>query len=125
MDCSQTSKPILPGAGVPRSATQVSVRRSRQYDGPPLNSPERGLPDSHNGQRVAPKPKGKILRCKKPLLLSTFNVRTLRARSTNSNAEVLKTDELCYKLNQIGGEITGIQETKIKHEKDRRKMVNS
>ena len=83
------------------------------------------MPDSHNGQRVAPKPKGKILRCKKPLLLSTFNVRTLRARSTNSNAEVLKTDELCYKLNQIGGEITGIQETKIKHDKDRKKMVNS
>jgi len=38
---------------------------------------------------------------------------------------VLKTDELCYQLNQIGGEITGIQETKIKHEKERRKMVNS
>ena len=38
---------------------------------------------------------------------------------------MLKTDELCYKLNQFGGEITGIQETKIKHEKDRRKMVNS
>ena len=79
----------------------------------------------HRRRRVAPKPKRKILRCKKPLLLSTFNLRTLRARSTTSNAQVLKTDELCYKLNQFVGKITGIQETKIKHEKDRRKMVNS
>ena len=125
MDCSHTSNPILPGAGVPRSATQVSVRRPRQYDGPPINSPEGGEPDSHSERGVAPKPKRKILRCKKPLLLSTFNVRTLRARSATSSGEVLKTDELCYQLNQIGGEITGIQETKIKHEIDRRKMVNS
>ena len=125
MNCSQTSNPILPGAEVPRSATQVPVRRPRRYDGPPLNSIERGVPDNHSEQRVAPRPKRKILRCKKPLLLSTFNVRTLRARSATSNAEVLKTDELCYQLNQIGGGITGIQETKIKHEKDRRKMVNS
>ena len=83
------------------------------------------MPDGHRRQRVAPK--GKILRCKKPLLLSTFNARTLRVRDANNNAgsvEVLKTDELVYKLNKIGGEITGIQETKLKHEKDRRELVN-
>ena len=128
MDRSQTLNPILPGAGVPRNAAQVYVRPPGQYDGSPTNSSEGGESDGHRRQRVAPKPKRKILRCKKPLLLSTFNARTLRVRNANNNAgnvEVSKMDELCYKLHQIGGEITGIQETKRKHEKDRREMVNS
>ena len=128
MDCSQTPNPILPGAGVPRNAAQVNVRPSGQYDGPPINSSEGGVPDGHRRQRAAPK--RNILRCKpkKPLLLSTFNTRTLRVRDANNNAgnvEVFKTDELCHQLHKIGGEITGIQETKMKHEKDRRDMVNS
>lgn len=128
MDSSQTPNPILPGAGVPRSAAQVYVRPPGQYDGSPTNSTEGGEPDGHRRQRAAPKPKRKILRCNKPLLLSTFNARTLRVRDANNtagNVGVSKIDELCYKLHQIGGEITGIQETKMKHEKDRREMVNS
>ena len=125
MDCSLTHNPILPGAEVPRSAAQVYVRPTGQYDGPPTNSSEGGVPDGHRRQGAAGK---KILRCKKPLLLSTFNARTLVVRDANNNAgrtTVYKTDELAHMLNKIGGEITGIQETRLKHEKDRREEVNS
>ena len=125
MDSNHTQNHILPEAGVLRNATAAPMCPSGQYDGPPINSPEGGEPDVH--VRRAAATTRKIMRCKHPLLLSTFNVRTLNVMDTvsNGNVEVFKTEELCYKLKQIGGEITGIQETRLKHEKDRKNMVNS
>ena len=37
----------------------------------------------------------------------------------------LKNDEMCYLLKQIGIEICGVQETRMKHKPDRTEMVNS
>ena len=124
MDCRTTPNPILPGAGVPRSVAGAHVRPSGQYDGLSTNSSEGERPESHMRQEATAS--RRILRCKHPLRLSTFNVRTLRASDIRSgNTALLKTDELCYKLKQIGGEITGLQETRLKHEKERRDVVNN
>ena len=41
-----------------------------------------------------------------------------------NTVEVLKTDELYRKLLLLGAEITGIQETRRKHESGRRDVVN-
>ena len=128
MDRATTLNPILPEAGVLRSAANADVCPSGQYDGTSINSNEGDGPEKHMRQSAASGSR-KILRCgkKHSLLLSTFNVRTLRATGIDSNentVEVLKTDELCRKLSQIGAEITGIQETRQKHERSRREMVN-
>ena len=125
MDCEATQNPILPEAGVLRSAANVRMGPSGLYDGSPINSQEGGEPENRVRQNAATC--RKILRCKHPLLISTLNVRTLKANNVDYNgnaAVVYKTDELCHRLKQIGGEITGIQETRWKHESDRREMVN-
>ena len=72
----------------------------------------------------AEKPRKKILKCKHPLLLSTFYVRTLRARTVEGET-TLKIDEICHLMKQNRIEICGIQETRLKHENGRKEMVNS
>ena len=123
MDHEPTQNPILPGAGVPRSAAEVHLSPSGLYDGLPLNSPEGGRPENQMRPKAAPKTK--ILRCKHPLKLSTFNIRTLKVKDIDSRQidAVLKTNELCNKLKQYGIEICGIQETRIKHPTEERNTI--
>ena len=123
-----TPNPILPGAGVPRSAADVLVCPQGQYDGSLRNSREGSGPEQHRRYEAARTQTGKkILKCKHPLLLSTFNCRTLKVSEVESSKgkAVLKNDEMCYLLKQFGVEICGVQETRMKHEPDRREMVNS
>ena len=100
MDHEPSQNPILPGAGVPRSTADVHLSPSGQYDGLPVNSSEGGRPE--NQMRLKATPKTKILRCKRPLLLSTFNVRTLKITDIDSSQidALLKTNVLCNKLKQ-------------------------
>ena len=123
MDHEPTQNPILPGAGVPRSAAEAHLSPSGPYDGLPLNSPEGGRPENQMRPKAAPKTR--ILRCKHPLKLSTFNIRTLKVKDIDSRQidAVLKTNELCNKLKQYGIEICGIQETRIKHPTNERNMI--
>ena len=123
MDCNFTSNPILPGAGVPRSAAGVQACPQGRYDGTFSNPRGRNGPEKRK-RHEAEKPKKKILKCKHPLLISTFNVRTLRARTVEGET-TLKIDEICHLMKQNRIEICGIQETRLKHENDRREMVNS
>ena len=126
MDRTNTPNPILPGAGVPRSAAGVQACPHGQYDGTLSNPRGRSGPEKRKRYEAAKSSK-KILRCKRPLLLSTFNVRTLKVSEVESNKgeKVMKNDELYHQLEQNGIEICGIQETRLKHEKERRNMVNS
>ena len=126
MDRTNTPNPILPGAGVPRSAAGVQACPHGQYDGSLSNPRGRSGPEKRKRYEAAKSSK-KILRCKRPLLLSTFNVRTLKVSEVESNKgeKVMKNDELYHQLEQNGIEICGIQETRLKHEKERRNMVNS
>ena len=126
MDRTKTLNPILPGAGVPRSAAGVQACPHGQYDGTLSNPTGRSGPEKRKRYEAA-KASRKILRCKRPIRLSTFNVRTLKVSEAESNKgeKVMKNDELYHHLEQNGIEICGIQETRLKHEKERRNMLNS
>ena len=126
MDCTITPNPILPGAGVPRSAARVQACPQGLYDGAFPNPRGRNGPDERKRCEAA-NPRRKILKCKHPLIISTYNARTLRARVADSSRgeTVHKNYEICHLMKQNRIEICGIQETRLKHENDRREMVNS
>ena len=122
-----SANPILPGAGVPRNAAELHPCLIRRDGGASLNSPERGEPENMEWKEAAPR---KIICCKKPLKIATHNIQTLKVTVTNANNNladplVYKTSEICNLLSQQGIEIYGMQETRWKHDEERRNEINN
>lgn len=122
MDSSLQANPILPGAGVPRnSATGAHTSSTVEPDDAVLPNPTgRGKADSRRGS-VA-----KILRCKRPLRIATFNIQTLNAQKgpREKDTTELKTEELAWNMKEQNVEICGLQEHRQVHTNDRNREIN-
>ena len=110
MDCKLTPNPILPEAGVLGSVTNICTSPSGPHDSSPINSQEGECP-----RIVRDKVKQQGERFSDANILSSF------ARLTPGLWESMA----LITTQAHKGEITGIQETRIKHGSDRREMVNS
>ena len=123
-----SANPILPGAGVPRNAAELHPCLIRRDGGASLNSSESGEPENMEWKEAAPR---KIIRCRKPLKITTHNIQTLKVIVTDANNNnladplVYKTSEICHLLSQQGSEIHGMQETRWKHDEERRNEINN
>ena len=112
MEQTYTTNPIrLPAPGVSRqTAAGPGARPSGQYDVSPLNPLGRRDAD----QCVEPKAKAKLLACKKNVIFSTMNTRTIR--------EPDRQLELVHNMKVCNISVMGIQEHRIVH-KDPKQVV--
>ena len=113
------ANPILPAAGVRRKPTargDCTGLHCRHDDNAPLNPKGRGVLD------CGTKPKG-ILKCKRSLKVSSFNIQTLSAPRTTNTEPGLKNEELVYNLRKYNITICGIQEHRIVHKEEEKDLV--